>query len=472
MSNWHSILVKPAVKESPIQTGLIQAQTSPIVTGPTVPKSAYIHIPFCRRRCFYCDFAISVVGATKRGETSPTINQYVETLIQEIQATPQIITKTERVPLQTVFFGGGTPSLLAVSQLEAILLAIHERFGIAATAEISMEMDPATFELAHVQGYRAAGVNRVSLGVQDFEDEVLAASGRFHRRADILHAVELLQRADIDNFSVDLISGLPHQTLDSWQSSLSQAIALHPTHLSQYDLIVEPQTAFARYLTPGEAPLPSDRTTAQMYRMAQAILTANGYNHYEICNYARPGYEARHNLTYWQNQPCYGFGMGATSYLWQGTGYQRIDRPRTQRTYRQWVTQFIQQKGRIDGTVISPEERVLEGMMVGLRLNQGISLAGVYEVYGERGLVHMERAIAPHLKNQWVRIESDCHLPANRLPANRLLANSPSKHSNVTNLKPTSCIRLSDPEGFLMSNIVIVDVFNALEALESLQKGE
>ncbi|WP_121970036.1 radical SAM family heme chaperone HemW [Leptolyngbya sp. BC1307] len=403
--------------------------------------SAYVHIPFCRRRCFYCDFAVTVVGQHKRGDTSGTMAQYVETLIAEIRATP-----AAGAALKTVFFGGGTPSLLSVPQLEAILHALAQRFGIAPTAEISMEMDPATFERDHLQGYRAAGVNRVSLGVQAFQDHVLAASGRFHRRGDIFHAVELLQQAQIANFSFDLISGLPHQTDDDWQVSLEQAIALNPTHLSHYDLIVEPQTAFARYFSPGEAPLPSDEATAQMYRTAQTLLTDSGYDHYEICNYAKPGYEARHNLTYWRAQPCYGFGMGATSYL----NHQRIDRPRTQRTYRQWVADFVAQGGQASDPVLPLSERVLESIMVGLRLKQGISLAGVNQVYGEVGLKALEKAIAPHIRQQWVIVEPDADVPFGQ---------------NVTKFKPTSRIRLSDPEGFLMSNQVIVDAFNALEAL-------
>jgi putative oxygen-independent coproporphyrinogen III oxidase len=417
--------------------------------------SAYIHIPFCRRRCFYCDFAISVVGNSQRGETSGAIAQYIITLLQEIQATPRA---GNPEPLQTVFFGGGTPSLLAVPQVEAILSALQECFGIAPSAEISMEMDPATFDLSHVQGYRTAGVNRVSLGAQDFHDQVLAASGRFHRRADILRAVEDLQRANISNFSLDLISGLPHQTLETWQDSLTQALALNPTHLSQYDLIVEPQTAFARYFTPGQAPLPSNTHTAQMYRMAQTALANNGYEHYEICNYAKSGYEAQHNLTYWKSQPHYGFGMGATSYL----NYQRIDRPRTQVSYRQWVEQFIERGGRTDDPIISPEERVIESIMVGLRLKEGILCEELYEVYGEQGLVKMAAAIFPHTHHKMtqqplVMVESGEDIAA--------------QIQRVMRLEPTSRIRLSDPEGFLMSNVVIVDAFNALEGLESAQQS-
>ena len=379
-----------------------------------------------------------MVGDQAQGETSPTIAQYVQTLIREIQSTP-----ISGQHLQTVFFGGGTPSLLSVGQLASILQAIDDRFGIAPTAEISMEMDPATFDLPQVQGYKSEGINRVSLGAQAFEDRVLEASGRFHRAADIFHAVDLLQQAQIENFSLDLISGLPYQTIESWQTALEKAVALGPTHISNYDLIVEPQTAFARYYTPGEQPLPKDETTAQMYRMAQQFFEAAGYMHYEICNYAKPGYAAKHNLTYWKSEPCYGFGMGATSYL----NHQRIDRPRTQKTYREWVDNFVARGGVTDDPVLPATERVMEQIMVGLRLRKGMSLEGVYRVYGDRGIEAIGRAIAPHLKNRWLTVHT------------------PNANPNMTNLKPNSRLQLTDPEGFLMSNVVIVDAFNALEAL-------
>ena len=420
---------------------------------PAAARSAYIHIPFCRRRCYYCDFAISVVGDRKRGDNSGTIQRYIETLIREIAATP--LATDSAPPLETIFFGGGTPSLLAVSQLEAILSAIAKRFGIAQTAEISMEMDPATFERSHLQGYRSAGINRVSLGAQDFHDDVLAASGRFHRKADILRSVDLLQGVGLTNFSLDLMSGLPHQTLESWEDSLQQAIALQPAHISQYDLIVEPQTAFSRYFTPGESPLPTDAHTAQMYRMAAGTLPANGYDHYEICNYTKPGYAAQHNITYWKSQPYYGFGMGATSYI----GHQRIDRPRTQRTYQEWVERFVMTGGRTDDPVIEAQERVLEQIMVGLRLREGIELTEIFDVYGANGLKALGDAIAPHAQRGWVIIEGSTFQNNSGSTSNGT--------SNIKKLEPKSCIRLSDPEGFVMSNQVIVDAFNALEALEN-----
>lgn len=405
-------------------------------------KSAYVHIPFCRRRCFYCDFAVSVVGDKAHGENSTTIAQYVETLVREIEATPVC-----GGGLQTVFFGGGTPSLLSVRQLDRVLSAIAKKFGIASTAEISMEIDPATFNFAQIQGYRLAGVNRVSLGAQAFDDKTLAAAGRFHRAEDIFQAVVLLRQAQVENFSLDLISGLPHQTIETWQETLDKALSLNPTHISNYDLIVEPQTAFARYYEPGKQPLPSDDTTTQMYRMAQQRFAEARYNHYEICNYAKPGYEARHNLTYWRSEPCYGFGMGATSYL----NHQRIDRPRTQKTYKAWVNQFVASGGVTADPVLPIRERLIEQIMVGLRLREGISLVPIHQAYGDRAIEAIGKAIAPHIQSGW------------------LTTDRPEVDANIASLQPTHRIRLTDPEGFLMSNVVIVDAFNALESFETSQ---
>ena len=363
-------------------------------------------------------------------------------------------------PLETVFFGGGTPSLLAPAQVERILATLDKRFGIASTAEISMEMDPATFELDHAQGYKAAGINRVSLGAQAFQDELLAAAGRFHRREDITQAVKTLQTAGFENISLDLISGLPQQTMAHWEASLQAAMALTPTHLSIYDLIVEPQTAFARYYTPGEKPLPSDHTTAEMYTLAQQTLTGQGYSHYEICNFAQPGYEAQHNLTYWRCEPNYGFGMGATSYLPQPTGPQRIDRPRTQATYRDWVEKFIEQAGKTNEPTLPPTEQVLENIMMGLRLKQGISLESVNQVFGETGLKKLSQALIPHIQKGWIILQ---HSPIDYSPSNQ--HNVSHRQQSVF---PHSHIRLSDPYGFLMSNVVITDAFNAIEDVAQL----
>ncbi|MBD2058817.1 coproporphyrinogen III oxidase [Oculatella sp. FACHB-28] len=402
------------------------------------PTAAYVHIPFCRRRCFYCDFPISVVGDRTQGENSGAIAQYINGLNQEILTTPSF-----EKPLQTVFFGGGTPSLLSVGQLEQILKVLDQQFGIASSAEISIEIDPGTFDLAQLKGYQAAGINRVSLGVQAFQPELLQACGRSHTADDVYTAVELIHQANVSNFSLDLISGLPHQTLEQWQESLQQAIALHPTHLSVYDLIVEPVTAFGRQYKPGAKPLPSDEMTAQMYRMAEQVLSTAGYEHYEISNYAKPGHQCRHNRVYWENRAYYGFGMGAASYV-QG---QRFTRPRTRREYFQWVEELVGNRGAIACPQTPISEMLLDTLMLGLRLAQGLRLADLAQRFGAAAVDQILITLKPYFRQGWVELFD--------IETSRLV----EPNFGLNQFSPTLSLRLNKPEGFLFSNTILTSLF-------------
>lgn len=399
----------------------------------SAPRSAYLHIPFCRRRCFYCDFPISVLGNQRRGETSLSVEVYVEVLCTEIAATPNLGS-----PLQTVSFGGGTPSLLSVAQVERVLSALDRRFGIDPGAEISMEMDPGTFDLDHLRGYLAAGVNRISLGVQALEDAILESCGRYHRVADVVQAVDWLHQVGMPNWSLDLISGLPHLTIDIWEAGLSKAVALGPHHLSVYDLTLEPQTVFAKRYQPGDAPLPTDQQTTAMYRTAQRYLTEQGYEHYEVSNYAQPGHRCRHNLTYWRNQPYYGFGLGATSY----TQHQRVSRPRTLATYGQWVQAFRASGSVYDEPPTPPMEQFLDRLMVGLRLAEGIGGDEVRSLCDAETWAQLYAVLQPHIQAGWLVVDGD--------------------GGDAVAWDQVQRIRLSDPEGFLFSNVVLVDCFRVL----------
>lgn len=386
------------------------------------PRSAYVHIPFCRRRCFYCDFPIAVAGDRARGETSPRIQHYVETLCREIAATP-----VQGGSLETVFFGGGTPSLLSVAQVGQILTALRDRFSIADGAEISMEMDPGTFTADTLGALHRLGINRVSLGVQSFQDELLAACGRTHRRVDVEAAIAAIQQVGLKNWSLDLISGLPHQTLANWEAGLHRAIAANPTHLSIYDLTIEPNTVFHRRYAPGDAPLPSDDHTTAMYRLAQCTLTAAGYDHYEISNYARSGYPCRHNRVYWQNRAYYGFGMGATSY----TQHQRFGRPRTTHDYEAWVAAYEQQGGHLAIAPTPPGEQLFDHLMVGLRLAEGVDLDRLATQFGAAVIPILRDRLQPFVEKGWVGFAE----------------------------APTPRVYLTDPEGFLFSNVVLITLF-------------
>ncbi|BAU12193.1 oxygen-independent coproporphyrinogen III oxidase [Leptolyngbya sp. NIES-3755] len=383
------------------------------------PSSAYVHIPFCRRRCFYCDFPISVVGDQRNGSNSGTIAQYVEKLCEEIERSDNF-----GEPLRTVFFGGGTPSLLSVSQFQQILETLDRQFGILPNAEISMEIDPGTFDLAQIKGFKSAGANRISLGVQAFQSEILKACGRTHVVEDIYSSIDLIHQAGIENYSLDLISGLPHQTIEIWQESLEKAIALSPTHLSIYDLTIEPQTPFGKQLKPGEKPLPSDELTADLYRIAQRTLTDTGYEHYEISNYAKPGYQCQHNRVYWENRSFYGFGMGATSYL---SGH-RLSRPRKLREYYDWIRESYS----IKLEQASQIEYLLDSLMTGLRLKEGIDLEQLTERFGKNAIAKILDCLKPYEKAFWVVI-------------------TPER------------IRLTDPEGFLFSNVILTKLFATFE---------
>jgi oxygen-independent coproporphyrinogen-3 oxidase len=383
-----------------------------------IPSSAYVHIPFCRRRCFYCDFPVFVVGNNSRGENSGTIGEYVEVLCQEIRIAP-----TYSQPLETIFFGGGTPSLLSTAQLQSILTTLEQRFGIASGVEISMEIDPGTFDFAHIAGYRSLGVNRVSLGVQAFQEELLKTAGRSHSLIDIFTAIELIHKVEIPEFSLDLISGLPYQSLAQWQDSLTQAVAATPTHISIYDLTIEPGTAFNRYYKPGDHPLPTDETTVKMYQMGQKTLTDAGYEHYEISNYAQPGHQCQHNRVYWQNRPYYGFGMGAASYI-QG---KRFTRPRKTQEYYQWL-----KNGAVIDCEVTPKADVLlETLMLGLRLAEGISLNSLATNFGNHQVERIQSCLQPYFAQGWVKIVGDR-------------------------------LRFSDPDGFIFSNVMLAKLFEKL----------
>jgi putative oxygen-independent coproporphyrinogen III oxidase len=387
------------------------------------PTAAYIHLPFCRRRCYYCDFAISVVGDAPLKDDSLMVRDYVESICQEIK-----LTAIKNEPLQTIFFGGGTPSLLPVKHLETILTTIEKYLAIAPNVEISLEIDPGTFDLERLREYLLLGINRVSLGVQTFDAQLLQFCGRTHNVKDIFMAIDLIKQANLKNFSLDLITGLPHQTIKQCQDSLITAISIAPSHLSCYDLVLEPVTAFGKQYRPGKTPLPTDEISTQMYQLTQQMLTSNGYQHYEISNYAQIGFQCRHNRIYWENQPYYGFGMSAASYV----NGKRFNRPRTRQTYYDWVRQ-----GAIINTPkVTENDYLLETLMLGLRLAEGVDLSFITQSFGEQTKASILDCLKPYLKQNLVTIDS-------RTGINKL--------------------QLTDPEGFLLSNTILATLFEKLE---------
>ncbi|MDJ0602024.1 MAG: radical SAM family heme chaperone HemW, partial [Crocosphaera sp.] len=321
-----------------------------------------------------------------------------------------------------------------------------QQFGINSDAEISLEMDPGTFSLEQLFDYKKLGVNRFSVGVQSFNDQLLEKCGRFHRCQDIEQAINFIHQTNIQNFSVDLISGLPYQTKENWQFSLEQAIKIEPNHISCYDLVLEPVTAFGKQYKPGKFPLPDDNNTAEMYKIAQKVLRKAGYEHYEISNYAKLGYQSQHNLIYWENKPYYGLGMGAASY----TNNQRFTRPRNRKDYYQWLKNLQQTGYSLSCDPLEKIDNLLETLMLGLRLKKGVDLLEIATSFGEKSVKKIYQTLLPYQKKGLVNFQ--------------YIGTSSIREINSDNWKRIKRIMLSDPDGFLLSNTILADLFDKLES--------
>ncbi len=289
-----------------------------------MPAGIYIHIPFCRSRCSYCDFATDVF------KNEETVERYVSAVVKEIDlftgsadgssaANAGAFEKppeggTQNKTADTIYFGGGTPSLLSPKQLEKILTAVHKKFSLLPDSELTMEMNPATVTAGTLKDYRSLGINRASFGAQTFDDKELIRLGRRHTAADVRETIELLRAAGFDNTSFDLIAGLPRQTRADWERNLNEALKLQPEHLSLYLLEIHQGTPLAEQIRSGRQPMPDEDLAAEMYEMMLEKTAAAGYEQYEISNFSKPGRESRHNSKYWKFDPYYSFGCSAHSF--------------------------------------------------------------------------------------------------------------------------------------------------------------
>jgi oxygen-independent coproporphyrinogen-3 oxidase len=327
----------------------------------------YIHIPFCRSRCSYCDFATGLYE-------SSIAEQYVRALVKEIQTWAQI---ANPLPVDTIYFGGGTPSLLLPTQLATILEAINQGFNVAADSEITLELNPGTVTLKDLQEFRALGINRASFGAQTFDNGELARLGRSHNTQDTIQTFRFLRDAGFRNVSFDLIAGLPGQSLDAWQRNLDQALELSPEHLSFYLLEVHEGTPLAEHIRTEKQPRPNDDLAATMYELMLEKAAAVGYEHYEISNLCRPGFESRHNTKYWNGSAYYGFGCSAHSY---DGGQLRWANERDVLRYMK----LMEERGAVivERTNLTPEEVRAEAVFLGLRLMQGINTRRYRDHFG------------------------------------------------------------------------------------------
>ncbi len=321
----------------------------------------YVHIPFCIRKCEYCDFLSGPAdcGAQRR---------YVEALCREIEAC----NLENDYEVTSIFFGGGTPSILPSEWICEIMSKIREKFYVAEHAEISIEANPGTVSLDKLQQYRAAGINRISFGCQSADNAELKMLGRIHSWEEFLESFEQARKAGFENMNVDLMSGLPEQSLESWERSLVKVAALNPEHISAYSLIVEEGTPFAER----ELNLPDEEEERNMYERTAEILAKYGYEQYEISNYAKKGYACRHNCGYWQRTEYLGLGLGSASLIQE----QRFSNTSDMKVYLEnsGKTECIREN--VEN--LSVEEQMEEFMFLGMRMLAGVSKNVFFEKFG------------------------------------------------------------------------------------------
>ena len=350
----------------------------------------YIHIPFCAKHCAYCDFNTYV-----ETPESPAVQRTVDAICKDIQSS-ETLTNTQ---IKTIFFGGGTPTFLTGAQLGTILEAVRSQFDVAADAEISSEANPGSSDAAKFAAMRTAGFNRISIGVQSFDDNLLLRLDRFHSSSEAMNAFQAARSAGFDNVSLDLMFGLPGQTLALWNHSLHKAIDLAPEHLSLYALTLEPGTRFERLHTGGKLALPDEDTELQMYENCIAMLETAGLKQYEVSNFAADGRQCEHNIVYWRNEQYFAFGPGAVSYL---NGH-RSKRERSPGSYIRKVNSGESVIAETD--IPDAAESLGETMMLGLRLRSGIDCRRVVERHGIDPREHFAAPLARLQHNGMLEIE-------------------------------------------------------------------
>ena len=327
----------------------------------------YIHIPFCKRKCQYCDFLSAEANARQ-------IAEYMKALREEILMWAPAAAGHK---VTSVFIGGGTPSILPTGEVEALMDMIHKNYHLTEEAEVTIEANPGTVSLESLKAYHAKGINRISLGLQSTDNELLKKLGRIHSYEDFLNAFQAARMAGFRNINVDLISGIPGQSLSEWEKTLKRVAMLRPEHISAYGLIIEPGTPFHNKYAADEERreagyepmfLPTEEDEREMYQLTQSFLASKGYYRYEISNYAKKGKECAHNLGYWQRKEYLGFGLGAAS-LFKETRWSNT------RELKEYINQIVRKQFPLEEESLeelSDNAQMEEYMFLGLRMMQGI----------------------------------------------------------------------------------------------------
>ena len=325
------------------------------------PTSAYVHIPFCTQICYYCDFSKVFIK-------NQPVDSYLEHLLQEFHSY-------DIQELRTLYIGGGTPTALSALQLEVLLDGLTKNLDLSVLEELTIEANPGDLDEYKIAVLKNSAVNRVSLGVQTFDDKMLKKIGRSHLEKDIYENIDRLKLAGFDNISIDLIYALPGQIMDQVKDNVAKAIALDIPHMSLYSLILENHTVFMNRMRRGKLPLPKEEVEAEMFEYIIAELEHAGFEHYEISNFSKPGFESRHNLMYWDNAEYYGIGAGASGYV-NGVRYKNHG------PIRHYLKAVEEGNARINEEHLSLREQMEEEMFLGLRKKTGVSKARFEEKFG------------------------------------------------------------------------------------------
>ena len=351
------------------------------------PTSAYVHIPFCTQICYYCDFSKVFIK-------NQPVDGYLEHLLQEFHSY-------DIQKLRTLYIGGGTPTALSASQLEVLLEGLTKNLDLSMLEELTIEANPGDLDADKIAVLQNSAVNRVSLGVQTFDDKMLKKIGRSHTEKDIYENIDRLKLAGFDNISIDLIYALPGQTMDQVKDNVAKAIALDIPHMSLYSLILENHTVFMNRMRRGKLPLPKEELEAEMFEYIIAELERSGFEHYEISNFSKPGFESRHNLMYWDNAEYYGIGAGASGYV-DGVRYKNHG------PIRHYLKAVEEGSARINEEHLSQREQMEEEMFLGLRKKSGVSMARFEEKF-ERSFQELYGEIVKDLVQQGLmQLDGDC----------------------------------------------------------------
>ena len=325
------------------------------------PTSAYVHIPFCTQICYYCDFSKVFIK-------NQPVDSYLEHLLEEFRSY-------DIQKLRTLYIGGGTPTALSASQLEVLLDGLTKNLDLSALEELTIEANPGDLDADKIAVLKNSAVNRVSLGVQTFDDKMLKKIGRSHLEKDIYENIDRLKLAGFDNISIDLIYALPGQTMEQVKENVAKAIGLDIPHMSLYSLILENHTVFMNRMRRGKLPLPKEELEAEMFEYIIAELERAGFEHYEISNFSKSGFESRHNLMYWDNAEYYGIGAGASGYV-NGVRYKNHG------PIRHYLSAVEEGNARITEEHLSQKEQMEEEMFLGLRKKSGVSMVRFEEKFG------------------------------------------------------------------------------------------